>query len=270
MKWASLIRLYKSVVEALTKKMNATVKPEENDDSLFTSIIRRNNNNNSNENSKLIHCDNTPVKINWNKVVNLEDEGNLALPNKCYRTIRGRKRFPKTIVIHWDATLSSKQSKKIFVKRGISTHFSIDNDGTIYQMVDPQNIAWHAIPINDISIGIDLSNAYYMKYQRIYKKRYKPRPVLEDSFVHGVKLKPHLGYYSEQIKALKELLKSLNIFYKIPLVCPQYDDGDMIKTVYRNAINKKFNGVVCHYHVNRNKIDCAGLELKKILENGVS
>ena len=27
----------------------------------------------------------------------------------------------------------------------------------------------------------------------------------------------------------------------------------------------KYKGIVCHYHVTRNKIDCAGLNLKQIV-----
>ena len=54
-------------------------------------------------------------------------------------------------------------------------HFLIDNDGTIYQMLDTQHIAWHAgIPRyeggNKRGIGVEISNAYYPKYQEWYIK----------------------------------------------------------------------------------------------------
>ena len=37
--------------------------------------------------------------------------------------------------------------------------------------------------------------------------------------------------------------------------------------VHNGAAKGKFNGVVCHYHLTRKKIDCAGLELKKIVDS---
>ena len=49
-------------------------------------------------------------------------------------------------------------NKRVLEKRGISTHFVIDNDGTIVQLVDCNDIAWHAgnRKVNNASIGIDL------------------------------------------------------------------------------------------------------------------
>ena len=117
------------------------------------------------------------------------------------------------------------------------------------------------------SIGIDLSNAYYTKYNKVYTKRgFSKRPVLKNSYVHGRKLKPHLGYYGIQIEAYKKLLEALCKHYDIPLEAPE-ENGKLLTGVHNDAATGKFNGVVCHYHVTRKKIDCAGLELKKILDS---
>src|SRR5690242_11060369 len=37
----------------------------------------------------------------------------------------------------------------------VSAHFVIDRDGTVYQLMDPANIAWHASQCNTHGIGIE-------------------------------------------------------------------------------------------------------------------
>jgi N-acetyl-anhydromuramyl-L-alanine amidase AmpD len=183
---------------------------------------------------------------------------------KKYRGIRN----PNMIVTHWDVCTSAEKCKRVLEARGISTHFCIDNDGTIYQYLDTNDVGWHAGKVNNYSIGIDFSNAYYVRYNSLYElKGFKPRPVLENSRVHGVKLKPHLGYYPVQIEAYKRLIKTISRHYNIPLVVPTTDDEKLMTGVCNSAASGKFKGIVCHYHLTRKKIDCAGLELKKIIDS---
>ena len=199
------------------------------------------------------------VTIGWHKVkIDM-------LESNCFRKST-RRRKPKKIVTHWDVCLSADSCRNVLKKRGISTHFVIDNDGTIVQLVDTNNIAWHASGANTDSVGIDISNAYYTKYQKVYEKRgHGPRPVIT-SKCHGRTLGPHLGYYPVQIEAYKALLKFLNENYNIPLVCPLDKEGKLITTVHPESAKNKYRGVVCHYHLTKRKIDTSGLELKAILE----
>jgi len=213
-------------------------------------------------------ADGKEIPIDWGKVVNLTNEGNFALPAGCYRSV-SRKRIPTMVVTHWDAALSAKSCYNILKKRDISSHFVIDNDGTIYQMVDTQNIAWHAgiRRVNNVSVGIDFSNAYYLKYQGYYRKKgFGNRPVLSDSQVHGRKLKSHLGYYPIQVEAYKALLKCLNSYYGIELKCPREVTGRMLWGVSKEAAEGKFKGIVSHYHLTTRKIDCAGLQIDEIIK----
>ena len=215
-----------------------------------------------------IIVNNKYIPIQWDKVVNLVDEGNLALPSRCYRSV-DKKRIPTMIVTHWDAALSAKSCYNILKRRDISSHFVIDNDGTIYQMVDIQHIAWHAgiKKVNGVSIGIDFSNAYYLKYQSYYKRKgFGNRPILDNSRVHGRKLKPHLGYYPVQIEAYKALLQCLNVHCGIELKCPLDVAGNMLCEISPDAASGKFKGVVSHYHLTNRKIDCAGLEIDEIIK----
>ena len=91
--------------------------------------------------------------------------------------------------------------------------------------------------------------------------------MLEDAKVHGRTLDPFLGYYPVQIEAYKYLIRTLARHYKIPLIVPTTADGDLLKKVDSNAAKGKFKGIVCHYHLTRKKIDCAGLKLKKIIDS---
>jgi len=210
----------------------------------------------------------TKVPIEWNKFVTLNDPDNLALPNSCYRW--EIKRQPTMIVTHWDAALSAKSCHDILKRRGISTHFVIDNDGTIYQMIDTSCVGWHAgnRKVNARSIGIDFSNAFYTKYQGHYiRKGFDERPLITDSHVHGVKLEEHLGYYPVQIEAYKALLRALMDHYPIAAEYPcDGETEELLLGVHQDSANADFSGVVCHYHLTRRKIDCAGLELDKIIK----
>jgi len=211
----------------------------------------------SSENS--IICTGKEIPIEWNKIKTH------WLPENTYRKPR-KERKPHMVVIHWDATLSAASAYKILKKRKYSTHFVIDNDGTIVQMVDVNNIAFHAGKVNSVSIGIDFSNAYYTKYQSWYRKKgFGPRPIL-NSVLHGRKLGKHLGYYPVQVDALKALLRALKEHYGDSIVfeCPT-KDNKLLSTVDKNAAKGKFKGIVSHYHLTKRKIDCAGLKLLEIV-----
>ena len=189
------------------------------------------------------------------------------LPSGCYKVSR-KERNPHVIVTHWDVCTSADSCKRVLEKRGISTHFVIDNDGTIVQLVDPNNVAWHAKGANKHSIGIDISSAYYTKYFNTYQKRgHGPRPLLSDSIVHGRRLPTHLGYYPAQIQAYTALVGFLCNHYDIPLDYPKNEDGSLCTTVYQPAVKNKFRGVINHYNLTRNKIDTAGLKLDEIIDN---
>jgi len=189
------------------------------------------------------------------------------LPSKCYRTSR-KCRKPRVIVTHWDVCTSAESCKRVLEKRNISTHFVIDNDGTIVQLVDPNNVAWHARGANNYSIGVDISNAYYTKYMKAYtKKGLGLRPILNDSVVHGRRLPNHLGFYPIQIQAYSALIRFLCKTYDIPYDYPKDENGFLCTTVYQPAVKNKFKGVINHYNLTKNKIDTAGLKLDEIVDN---
>ena len=165
--------------------------------------------------------------------------------------------------------LSSESCARVLNKRGISVHFCIDNDGTIYQLLDTQHRAWHAgdRSVNDSSIGVEISNAYYLKYQSWYKANgFGERPVVTDAKVHGRTLEPHLGFYPVQIQALQALMEAVSIANDIPLQTPLNPDGTFSTVYERRVADSLFQGFVSHYHITERKIDCAGLDINQIIQ----
>jgi len=219
--------------------------------------------------SNYIICDLKKVKVEWDKVISIDSQESKTLPKQNYKTY-SRHRKPSMIVTHWDVALSATSCYNILRKKGISSHFCIDNDGTIYQFVDTNHACWHAgfRSVNNRSIGIDLSNAYYTKYNPTYEKRgFGLRPIMTDSIVHGHKLKPHLGFYGVQIQAYSALVDALCSHYGIPLESPEDDAGSALYAIHREAAKGKFKGVVSHFHLTKRKIDTVGLDIQRVLNN---
>tara|TARA_Y100000592_G_scaffold67_1_gene120 strand:+ start:5574 stop:6482 length:909 start_codon:yes stop_codon:yes gene_type:complete len=209
--------------------------------------------------------------IEWDKFVLWSDPNSLVTKPGHYYDYSGRpKRNIRYFVNHWDVCLSSRSCQEVLDKRGISVHFLIDNDGTIYQTLDLQHAAWHAgsSRANRASAGVEITNAYYPKYQNWYKKNgFGERPIIEDAWVHGDKLEPFTGFYPQQIEALKALWKAINAATGIPYECP-LNQFDKTSTKYEQQVPYgKFSGFVSHYHVSKNKIDCAGLDIKALLQD---
>ena len=61
-------------------------------------------------------------------------------------------------VLHYDACGYSQQCFRVLHdQRGLSVHFMLDVDGTIYQTLDLKERAWHATTSNSRSIGIEMA-----------------------------------------------------------------------------------------------------------------
>lgn len=111
------------------------------------------------------------------------------------------------VVLHYTDVATMKEALQILTdpEREVSSHYAIDEDGTIYQLVAEEKRAWHAGPsswdgqdnVNHFSIGIELQNGgYYAGYA-----------------LTGV----WPNFPDSQINALIQLLKMLMTKYSIPL-----------------------------------------------------
>ena len=209
------------------------------------------------------------IEIDWQRVVLWDEALGLDCDERSYYDYAGKPdRKPTIFVNHWDVCLSAESCALVLARRGISVHFCIDNDGTIYQLLDTQHGAWHAGngKLNHKSIGVEISNAYYTKYQNWYVKNgFGERPVQDGAWVHGSKLDPFLDFYPVQIRALKALWKAIHNGIGIPLEAPE-KNGETSTTVDSKASRGTFKGFVSHYHLTSRKIDCAGLDICKLLD----
>ena len=89
---------------------------------------------------------------------------------------------------------------------------------------------------------------------------------MKDVVVHGKKLDPFLGFYDIQKEALKKLWLAVESCTNIRWKTPVDGNGDMWPTRHPIASMGEFNGIVQHFHLKRSKIDCAGLDLPKLMK----
>jgi hypothetical protein len=208
--------------------------------------------------------------IEWDKMVLWSERDGLAARKGSYYDYTSRpKRGIRYFVNHWDVCLTSRSCQSVLDRRGISVHFLIDNDGTIYQTLDMQHGAWHggSERANRASVGVEISNAYYLKYQDWYKRNnFGERPVIEEARVHGELLDPFMGFYPVQIRALKALWKAIHKATGVPYEAPLNQFEKTSKNYVQDVKYGSFSGFVSHYHISKGKIDCAGLDIRTLLD----
>jgi len=206
--------------------------------------------------------------IEWDRVITWDEPGGLRMNSGTYTSYAGKEPREVTMFVnHWDVCLNSKSCVDVLNRKKSSVHFCIDNDGTIYQILDMQHHAWHASnkTVNRLSVGVEISNAYYLKYQDWYEKRFGPRPIITDAVVHGETLETHLGFYPVQLEALKALWKAVSSALNVPLAAPM-KGGGLDRGVNYEVYKGRFKGFINHYNVTDSKIDCADLDLLEMLE----
>lgn len=75
---------------------------------------------------------------------------------KAHRTRVGR---PRLIIVHHSDTRTPLATRAALTRAGLSTHYEVGPDGTIYEYLDPaRDVAYHAGTANGASIGIDLTH----------------------------------------------------------------------------------------------------------------
>jgi len=213
--------------------------------------------------SECIYYMGQPMPINWDRVVTHLDDESLGLTGGR-TSYSGKKRNIKFFVNHWDVCLSSASCVNVLNKRNISVHFCIDNDGTIHQLMDLNDSAWHAggRGWNRSSVGVEIANAYYPKYQSWYVRNgFGERSMVTDGTCHGRSMDPFMDFYPIQKEALKALWMACHEGLGIPLEAPKTKWA-----VDSDCAGNKFKGFCSHFHLTRRKIDCAGLDIEEMLK----
>jgi N-acetyl-anhydromuramyl-L-alanine amidase AmpD len=190
-------------------------------------------------------------------------------------------------VIHFDATGTSRQCFKVLQDvRGLSVHFMLDLDGTIYQTLDLKERAWHATTSNSRSIGIEIANigAFAPGASERPQEWYRPREngppliTIPDSFGDGGQrtkgfagrpARPELirgniqgreleqyDFTPEQYRSLIRLTAALcRMFPKIKCDYPRDSAGRLVTVKLPDDELGRYGGLLGHYHIQTNKVD---------------
>lgn len=191
-------------------------------------------------------------------------------------------------VYHFDVTGTSSQCFFILHDiRGLSVHFMLDVDGTIYQTCDVKERAWHATKSNHRSVGIEIANigayplddkehtlsTWYRKESdgrtrivlppfvmkaALRTKDFIGRPARNETVVGNIQGKELEMYdltpqqYDSIIKLTAALCTALP---KITCDYPRDENGKLITKALSDEEWTKYQGVMGHFHVQTNKTD---------------
>ncbi len=194
-------------------------------------------------------------------------------------------------VIHYDAAGRSRQGFKILHDhRGLSVHFMLDLDGTIYQTLDVKERAWHATTSNDRSIGIEIANigaypaaassslppplaSYYATDASgrtivtlpphlgdggIRTPNFVAGPARPDPVVGEIQGRRYIQYdlTPEQYDSLIKLTATLcSVFPNLPCDYPRDETGSLITHKLPDDRLAAYRGLLGHYHIQDNKVD---------------
>jgi hypothetical protein len=162
----------------------------------------------------------------------------------------------KKFVLHWDVTLTSKGCLKVLVFKNVSVQLMLDGDpdATVYQALDLGLVrAHHGGPSNSDSVGCEINNPWYVKYQQR-----TGRPKINDLPVNGNQPVEHLDFFPLQKERTVQMVNVVSDIFGIPKKIPRGSDGKLTREVLPDL--KERSGVVGHFHAERKKID-PGVEL---------
>jgi N-acetyl-anhydromuramyl-L-alanine amidase AmpD len=190
-------------------------------------------------------------------------------------------------VIHYDVCGTSRTCFRVLHDlRGLSVHFMLDIDGTIYQTLDLKERAWHATTSNDRSIGIEIANmgAYAPGEKDPFDRWYAQDPdgrtritIPADQGDGGVRTPGFVGrperngpvvgtiagrtlrqydLTPEQYAALTRLTAALcTVFPELRCDYPRDESGELVTTKLDDAVLKDYKGLIGHFHIQEDKVD---------------
>lgn len=191
------------------------------------------------------------------------------------------------VVLHYDvAGLSSRCFRTLQEERGLSCHFLLDVDGTVYQTLDLQERAWHAGTSNSRSVGIEIANpgAYPKGASSPLSRWYRPhpergtrlilppdagvrhpdrarapaRPLPVTGPIHGRQLVQYDltdAQYASLIKLVAALCRT---FPRVAPDAPRVGgnpDAPVLPGLMTAADRVRFGGIVGHHHLTRDMSD---------------
>jgi N-acetyl-anhydromuramyl-L-alanine amidase AmpD len=178
-------------------------------------------------------------------------------------TLEDLRSVVRQIVVHYDAAGSARRCFEILHDlRGLSSHFLLDVDGTVYQTLDLKERAWHAGKANDRSVGIEIANvgAYRDREEMEgLRERFQPdavpaRPGPIRGRIQGGELWQH-DLTDAQYEALGKLVAVLCRVLDVRPEVPRDEEGGVRTTALPEEEALAFPGIVGHLHVSKSKVD---------------
>ena len=183
---------------------------------------------------------------NLSYVTGVSDQGYPFAPSPSYNPSERTKGDIHGVVLHttegWDGGIQTL----VKPSREASAHYGVERDGTIIQMVNEKDIAWHGgSSVNTWSVGIEVAG-------------FTKRP---DNFSHGGKIQTgdifieDIGFSDAQIKSLAKLVAEITKRYNIPVDRKHIFGhahtgrcGSQPKATPSNPLlNEQKGGRSCHY-----------------------
>ena len=177
------------------------------------------------------------------------------------RSIDRLQQVVRQFVVHHDGCQDSRMCFHVLHnERGLSVHFLIDNDGTIYQTLDLVDCAFHAAGVNEISVGVELANRgdAHALSQRL--SRQARQGDLQDQRPPVPRLRLHARRRSTSMISIGKTLA--RIFPNLPQVYPARRRRRASRGTRCAATCASIPGYLGHYHVTDQKWDPGPFDFK--------
>jgi N-acetyl-anhydromuramyl-L-alanine amidase AmpD len=174
------------------------------------------------------------------------------------RSVDRLKQVIKQFVVHHDGCQDSRTCFHVLHnERGLSVHFLIDNDGTIFQTLDLVDCAFQAAGVNEVSIGVELANRG--DAQRFPNDYHGKRDKVTCS-IHGHQFLAY-EYTKAQVESMISLGRAMaRVFPNLPQSFPAGGDGEPMWTALSDP--REYSGYLGHYHVTDQKWDPGPFDFK--------
>jgi N-acetylmuramoyl-L-alanine amidase len=188
-------------------------------------------------------------------------------------------------VLHYDVCGLSRTCFRVLNERGLSVHFLLDIDGTLYQTMDLRDTGWHATKANDRSVGVEIAHIgarspkdaaaleeWYAHDTRgpyldlpvrlgnggVLTPHFRGRPArpgLIEGRVNGSRLVQY-DFTREQYESLAGLARGLTrVLPAIGTRIPRDARGRVAQDMLSETVFENFSGILGHNHIQKNKTD---------------
>jgi len=182
------------------------------------------------------------------------------------------------LVVHYDAAVTSSNCFRVLHDvRGLSVHFLLDVDGTVYQTLDLAGRARHAGDVNDVSIGIEIAHpgawarradadrfhaddgARLAIPAELEPPRGGPFRPARPGWFRGTSNGSEVvqrDFTEAQYASLERLVRALRrVFPALRAGPPRDADGDVARDALPEDARTAARGVLGHVHVSASKVD---------------